>query len=265
MACSARPCPEVTAAQALCAARAPLVAAPCPPAARLANHLAGLAMAQWGAPAARPLAGPRLPRRQGAPPIDLAATPPYPRPGGPLGRRAFPSCAAAKAEAELTAAPALIALAAWRGRVLTGDARFCQRHLGAQVRAAGGDHALLAREHQPTLYRDLALHFDPPAGGPPPPPQLAGAARLPALKRGHRAIENSLHHCKNMTLGAGPTVLAAPREAPLGPLHRPLTQNAQALGVRVIALDARAIRRGEYAPSLRGSDPARTGGRGGCG
>jgi hypothetical protein len=46
---------------------------------------------------------------------------------------------AEKSEAELTVAPALLARITWPGRVLTGDALFCQRHLCAQVLAAGGD------------------------------------------------------------------------------------------------------------------------------
>ena len=44
-----------------------------------------------------------------------------------------------KGEAEVTVAPALLARVAWPGRVLTGDALFCQRHLCQQVRDAGGD------------------------------------------------------------------------------------------------------------------------------
>ena len=44
-----------------------------------------------------------------------------------------------KSEGELTVAPALIARIAWPGRVLTGDALFCQRRLCQQVLAAGGD------------------------------------------------------------------------------------------------------------------------------
>jgi hypothetical protein len=44
-----------------------------------------------------------------------------------------------QAEAELTVAPALLARLDWRGRVLTGDALFCQRTLCQQVLAAGGD------------------------------------------------------------------------------------------------------------------------------
>ena len=46
---------------------------------------------------------------------------------------------AEKSEAELTVAPALVARVAWPGRVLTGDALFCQRSLCTQVLAAGGD------------------------------------------------------------------------------------------------------------------------------
>jgi len=73
-----------------------------------------------------------------------------------------------KSEAELTVAPALVAGdprtgVAWPGRVLTGDALFCQRKLCAQVLAAGGDFLVLVKENQPTLLADLALLFDPPA------------------------------------------------------------------------------------------------------
>jgi predicted transposase YbfD/YdcC len=70
---------------------------------------------------------------------------------------------AEKSEAELTVAPALVARVAWPGRVLTGDALFCQRALCAQVLAAGGDYLLLVKDNQPTLHADIALLFDPPA------------------------------------------------------------------------------------------------------
>ena len=67
-----------------------------------------------------------------------------------------------KGEAEVTVAPALLARVAWPGRVLTGDALFCQRHLCQQVLDAGGDYLLLVKENQPTLYHDIRLLFDPP-------------------------------------------------------------------------------------------------------
>ena len=67
-----------------------------------------------------------------------------------------------KAEAELSVAPDLIARIDWRGRVLTGDALFCQRQLCRQVSAAGGDYLLLVKDNQPTLLADIQLRFDPP-------------------------------------------------------------------------------------------------------
>jgi predicted transposase YbfD/YdcC len=66
-----------------------------------------------------------------------------------------------KAEAELTAAPRLIDRIDWQGRVLTGDALFCQRHLCQQVLDAGGDYLLTVKANQPTLHAALALLFDP--------------------------------------------------------------------------------------------------------
>lgn len=88
-----------------------------------------------------------------------------------------------KAEAELTVAPALLARIAWRGRVLTGDALFCQRALCRQVRAAGGDYLLLVKENQETLYRDIQLLFDPPADVPAAP--LADCRVARTLETGH--------------------------------------------------------------------------------
>lgn len=74
-----------------------------------------------------------------------------------------------KAEAELTVAPALLARIDWRGRVLTGDALFCQTALCQQVQQAGGDYLLVVKENQGTLYRDIQLLFDPPATVPAAP------------------------------------------------------------------------------------------------
>jgi predicted transposase YbfD/YdcC len=70
--------------------------------------------------------------------------------------------AAEKAEAELTVAPALLARIDWHGRVLTGDALFCQRGLCQQVLAAGGEYVLLVKANQETLHGDIQLLFDPP-------------------------------------------------------------------------------------------------------
>lgn len=67
-----------------------------------------------------------------------------------------------KAEAELTVVPDVLDRLDWHGRVLTGDALFCQRAICQQVRAAGGDYLLLVKENQRTLYEDIQLLFDPP-------------------------------------------------------------------------------------------------------
>ena len=93
-----------------------------------------------------------------------------------------------KAEAELTVAPALLDRIDWPGRVLTGDALFCQTALCAQVVAAGGDYVLLVKENQGALYRDVRLLFDPPADFPAAPLSDRRVART--LETGHgRAME----------------------------------------------------------------------------
>lgn len=69
-------------------------------------------------------------------------------------------------QAELTVVPALLRLLDWHGRVLTGDALYCQRKLCAQVVEAGGDYLVLVDNNQPTLQADIAQVFAPP-----PPPQ----------------------------------------------------------------------------------------------
>jgi predicted transposase YbfD/YdcC len=67
-----------------------------------------------------------------------------------------------KAEAELTVAPQLIKRIDWRGRVMTGDALFCQRNLCKEVIDGGGDYLLIVKENQPTLLDDIRSLFDLP-------------------------------------------------------------------------------------------------------
>jgi predicted transposase YbfD/YdcC len=51
------------------------------------------------------------------------------------------------------------------GRVVTGDAQFCQRALCQQIVAAGGDYLFLVKENQGTLLADLVTLFAlPPVG-----------------------------------------------------------------------------------------------------
>jgi len=101
-------------------------------------------------------------------------------------------CGAGKAEAELTVAPALLARVDWPGRVLTGDALFCQRKLCRQVVRAGGDYLLLVRENQPTLHHDLALLFDPPADLPAPLP-LLDRREAGTVEKGHGRTHDRRH------------------------------------------------------------------------
>ena len=88
-----------------------------------------------------------------------------------------------KAEAELTVAPRLIARLDWPGRVLTGDALFCQRHLCQPVLDAGGAYLLLVRGNQPALHEALQVLFDPPVGYPARPLQDRRVAQT--VERGH--------------------------------------------------------------------------------
>jgi predicted transposase YbfD/YdcC len=71
-----------------------------------------------------------------------------------------------KGEAELTVAPALLRRLDWHGRVLTGDALFCQRNLCETVHDAGGDYLVTVKEHQRGLLQDLQFFFDPPSDEP---------------------------------------------------------------------------------------------------
>jgi hypothetical protein len=64
--------------------------------------------------------------------------------------------AADKAEAELTVAPEVIAAVDWPHRVLTGDAKFCQRTVCRDMLERGGDYLLLVKANQPASSRTSA-------------------------------------------------------------------------------------------------------------
>jgi predicted transposase YbfD/YdcC len=96
-----------------------------------------------------------------------------------------------KAEAELTAAPALIGGRDWQGRVLTGDALYCDTDLCATVGEAGGDYLVIVKENQATLLRAITTLFASRADA------ALRAARLPAwdmraattVDKGHGRVE----------------------------------------------------------------------------
>jgi hypothetical protein len=47
------------------------------------------------------------------------------------------------------------------GRVITGDAMFCQRELCQKILDSGGDYFLVVKDNQPTLLQDIAADFQP--------------------------------------------------------------------------------------------------------
>jgi len=64
-----------------------------------------------------------------------------------------------KAEAELSAAPTLIARLDWTGCVLTGDALYCHADVCETVLDADGDYLLIVKENQATLLRAITTLF----------------------------------------------------------------------------------------------------------
>jgi predicted transposase YbfD/YdcC len=96
----------------------------------------------------------------------------------------------AQHQGELTVLPALLEQLDWEGRVLTGDALYCQRQLCAQVVEAGGDYLVLVDGNQPTLQADIQQLFAPP-----PPPQPGHApitiaeTRARMVTKGHGRLE----------------------------------------------------------------------------
>lgn len=48
-----------------------------------------------------------------------------------------------------------------QGRVITGDAMFCQREVCQAIIDSGGDYFLIVKDNQPTLRTDIAADFQP--------------------------------------------------------------------------------------------------------
>ncbi len=68
---------------------------------------------------------------------------------------------AQKQKSELAVAYRLIQHIDWKGKVLTGDALYCQRGLCSALRQAGGDYLFLVKGNQPQLFEDVGLLFAP--------------------------------------------------------------------------------------------------------
>lgn len=64
---------------------------------------------------------------------------------------------------EIAAALALLAGLDLHGWIVTGDAKFTQKTIVAQIVTQGGDYVLTAKANQPTLVDDIRTLFDDPA------------------------------------------------------------------------------------------------------
>lgn len=71
----------------------------------------------------------------------------------------------AKAQAELSVAPQVLRQVALRGRLVTGDALYCQRTICQQIRQAHAHYLFVIKANQPELLQEVALLFDAPPPG----------------------------------------------------------------------------------------------------
>jgi DDE_Tnp_1-associated/Transposase DDE domain len=81
-----------------------------------------------------------------------------------LAQAAVPNGGAEKTN-EHKAALRLLEGLVLHGRLITGDAIFCQRDFCQQVIDAGGDYLVFVKDNQPTLLHDIQAAFAPPAEG----------------------------------------------------------------------------------------------------
>jgi len=96
-----------------------------------------------------------------------------------------------KAEAELSAAPTLVARLDWAERVVTGGALYCDRDFCTTIIDAQGDYLVIVKENQATLLRAIAALFASRADA------ALAAASLPAwdmreattVDKGHGRLE----------------------------------------------------------------------------
>ena len=94
-------------------------------------------------------------------------------------------------KSELAVAAVLVKQIDWNGKVLTGDALYCQRCLCHALRLAGGDDLFLVKGNQPQLLEDIRLLF---AAIEPAKRAGEGLLRLPeqyaqTAERGHGRID----------------------------------------------------------------------------
>lgn len=81
-----------------------------------------------------------------------------------------------------------------RGRIVTGDAQFCQREVCERIVAAGGDYLFVVKANQPMLLEEVAVLFTAPPWGEPMPADLR-------FGRGHGREELRLLRCSAALAG----------------------------------------------------------------
>jgi predicted transposase YbfD/YdcC len=95
-----------------------------------------------------------------------------------------------KAQAELSVAPDLLGMVPLRGRLVTGDALYCQHTLCQQIRQAHGHYLFVIKLNQPELFAEVALFFDQP-----PPGECFTTASS-------RRIQRARHEVRTLTASA---------------------------------------------------------------
>lgn len=85
-------------------------------------------------------------------------------------------------EGELTVAPAVLAAIPVHGRLVSGDALYCQRRICEHILARGGDYLVTVKQNQPELFGEISLLFDQP----PPGEEFATAVQY---DKGHGRLE----------------------------------------------------------------------------
>jgi len=81
-----------------------------------------------------------------------------------LAQRAVPDGVLDKTN-EHKAGLGLLAALVLEGRLISGDAMFCQRDLSTQIIGQGGHYLFFVKENQPTLLRDIEVAFAPSTEG----------------------------------------------------------------------------------------------------
>jgi hypothetical protein len=66
---------------------------------------------------------------------------------------------------EHKAARRLLTALVLEGRLVTGDAMFCQGDFGQQVIDAKGDYLVFVKDNPPTLLHEIPMAFAPPVEG----------------------------------------------------------------------------------------------------